>query len=443
VKNGSQNIRWQSRRSYRKTRERLKRRIRNKAKLPNHIIVKYNLKKVQTFIRFELYEKHRIVEETLRINVPETLCLIDDQEATYEFISNAEHYLSYEKPYNIYIDHSGTQKIGLAASYIFDERLKNYIKFWRNKGYHIALRGNISNNKEVNNFLLSFGFLSEIKHNSNFDKDSVDYDYQNKFVTLKFPGSRDKEHLKGNASSGLADYFRSCFDHNGLYLTPDGHAMLTEAFGEIIGNAEEHNLKDVSKWYALGCYNKDTNLCSFAIINHGSTIYESLSDKESTSNEVLQEVNRVINSNRSFIKGLTSKQENDEETVWNVMALQDGISSKRTRHGKASTRGQGLMDVIEFVGELKKSNDVGRIAIISGKSKILIDYTYPIVNNVVNVAGEKRRQIIFNNENSLYSPQDPSKVVLMNGQYQGTIITGQLKINTQFITEKVERTNGR
>ena len=81
-------------------------------------------------------------------------------------------------------------------------------------------------------------------------------------------------------------------------------------------------------------------------------------------------------------------------------------------------------------------NDRSEIAIISGKSKILVDYEYPITYKRVGVENELRRQIIFNESRNLWEPQDRNKVISMSDFFKGAIITGSFKINEKYLSER-------
>lgn len=128
------------------------------------------------------------------------------------------------------------------------------------------------------------------------------------------------------------------------------------------------------------------------------------------------------------------------EPLWNLMAIQEGISSKRTAFGsKGSTRGHGLMDVIEYISSIKDDKGVAEIAIISGGSKILIDFSYPIAK--INIGQETRRRLVFNNDGHLYSDQDPRNLIPLNDNLEGTVVTGKFKIKESFLKQYEIRKN--
>ena len=333
-------------RYFRRMRSKLKLKILRGGKIPKRKLRKYNLEKTT----FKKQLKFRAVKKWTMITVPKVFCFIYDHDTTFLFLDEVSKLLNLKKPKNLRFDHTKTELIGLSASFLFDSMIDKYKLKWKEKGYKIEMKGFMtSRNREVNNFILSFGLLSDHTIDGPIPENAIDIDYKTKYLTFKYSGNSQTGYMKSNGATGLAKYFRQCFEHNNYVLDSVAEATLIDAFGEIIGNAEEHSRKDGNGvfWQVLGCYNKSSSYCKFSIINYGYTIYQSLSDPQSTSAEVIKKVTEIVESNRSIsekIQDWFSKE--DEEPVWNVMAIQDGISSKRTQQGPASTRGQGLMDVI-------------------------------------------------------------------------------------------------
>jgi len=427
-------------REFRKIRSNLKHKILHGGKVSAEIRAKYNLEAFNNpkYRKTKVKIKKRSTENWLPINVPKILCFLSDHDGTLRFLAELSEKLLRRKPYNLHLIHTNTEVIGLAASFIFDFLVEIYRIRWDDKGITIKVSGETGSNRQVNNFLLSFGFLSESKWDSDLPAGFVDKDYKDKFETLKFKGSSKASHLKSNAATELAAYFGRCYRHNNYLLSDDVMGNLADAFGEIIGNAEEHSSQNGNSvtWHAMGCYDKDRNFCRFAIVNYGNTIYYNLTREDSTLSDIISYVKDMINGQKSFLKRFKDKvlSKEEEEPLWNVMALQDGISSKRTKSGQSSTRGQGLMDVLNFISDLKANEDIAEVALISGRSKIIIDYTYPITRKSVGTQSEERRQIFFNKSRTFKEEQDPEKVVLMKAGFEGTIITGRFRINEKYIS---------
>jgi hypothetical protein len=431
--------RRQQKRFNRKIAGRLRRKLRRGGKVNPQVFRRLKVKRRGLKYQRPIQNKPISPTKWQNIYVPKIFCLIDNPEGSNAFFNKLRKDLFRQPPANLFVSHEKTERVGLSASFIFDSLINECLEYWKTKNVEIGIRGEISKIKEVNNFLLSFGFLKSIGISPDrFDTSRYDIEYQTKYETHKMMGSNHDRSLSSIASTGLADYFNNCLEYNDFKLTDAGRGILTDAFGEIICNAEEHCGIEKGKWHTLGCYEKDYHICKFSIINFGKTIFETLSDKESTSKDVIEKIEQVIHSNRSFFektkKVFFPKQQ--EEPIWNVMALQEGISSKRTVAGRGSTRGQGMMDILEFIDDIKSDDENGCVAVLSGRSHILIDYAYPIRNVTVGATGEMRRQIAFNKEGDLHGPQDEKLVSFIPSEFPGVIITGRFKIDNQYLIRK-------
>ncbi len=418
---------------FRRVKSRLKRKLYRGGKLSDGVAKKYHIKN-QYYVQRRISKTEGL--KTLEINIPEKFCFFRDPVGTTKFFRDLRKELNKGEPRNIFISHENTKEIGLAASYLFDRLIKELKNRWQKYRISINFSGRISELKKVNNFLLSFGLLKELNIGADkFSANKVDFDYGDKYLTLKKEGSKFALADKSKASTALVDYFDNCLKHNGFEIDYSAKMNLIDRIGEIIGNAEEHCGNEEGKWFTLGCYDKDEHNCSFAIINYGNTIYENLSDEASTAAEVIEKVKKVIDKQKPTwekVKGIIF-QPKDEEPIWTVMALQDGISSKRTISGPGSTRGQGIMDVLSFVELVKSPKKIAEIFLLSGHAEIIIDYKYPIVTKLVGPTKEPRRIIAFNKENDLHQLQDDTKVIYLEDKFEGAIFSGSFKIDDKYL----------
>lgn len=428
---------------WRKKRSRLKRSFFHGSRLKKKEIIKYHLRyfikkkyfdpellKYCTFnkLRNKLYPKKR-----LELVLPDNFSFIESHEETSKFLDDLERALSYKIPYDVDVVHQYTNNIDLAASHLFDEMIINYKDYWKKKRVFIRFAGNVSRtNKSVNNFLLAFGLLKRLGIKK-ISSDVIDHDYMEKYEIHKFAGRSDEEHLAGNASTQLADYFDSCLKHNGFKFKSRAKEKFAGTISEIICNAEEHGGENPVLWHTLGCYNKETHQCSFAIINSGKTIAETLRNSEHNN------VPQVIDDKMGFFKRIKNyfNSSDNKETILNLIALQDGISSKRpdTFKGKASTRGQGLMTLLEYIDLIGTGDGDTIIAVLSGKSKLLIDFHYPINYFEVTRNGETHtlRRIAFNEECEIFSEQDKKYAMSIDKSYPGTIFSGKFIIKEDYL----------
>jgi hypothetical protein len=417
-------------------RSKYKKKLRNGGKISPKISKKYHLYKKTNFYKKMGASQKR---ETYTIKVPSIFDLSTDPDTVLNFLDELNKKLNHNIAYDLYIDHSETMTINLDASYLFDKLIKDYSKYWA--GFHTKIRisGRVSENKDVNNFLLSFGLLYElnIKHHHLFPE-KADKDYTNKYLTFKQIGSSYKDYLAGNVSAELVNYFNKCFNENNFKIKEEAKSDLVGCFGEIIKNAEEHSGNEKTDWIVLGCYTKSIHSCSFSIINYGNSFYQSLAENESTAKEVLKEVSDVIYSHNNIIDKLRLNKHFYEQAIWTYMAIQDGISSKRPESGKASTRGQGIMDVVEFVDEIRnKEKHETHLSIISGNTFLNIDYEYPLVEKRIGENQEIRRVLYLNKDKNFSNPPDLKKLKLIKNNFPGVIFSGCFIIDEDYLLSQM------
>lgn len=422
----------QKKREFRKIRSRIKRRILfNKAFYSRKIKKKYNLLGLNAKIKYLDNREKRI---KLFLQFPKDFCYISNPDETSNYINDIQNQLeNLDSAHDLHLVYNKTTNIGLAASFVFDQIVTTYQRKWRKKNIRIELSGNFSPEKRVNNFLLSFGILDKL-YPLRITNKNYDPDYQTKFIQFLKEGTKKNESDQSIGGGNLVNYFNDCLKFNKFQLTMDAINDFTASITEIIDNAELHSGQD--KWAVLGCFDKESNECTFAIINPGRTIYENLRDENSAVAKPIRDLNEFIKSSRNILQKLWDKtQRNFEECLWNIMSLQDGISSKRTEEGSDSTRGQGIMDVLETI-ELLKSNDPSKeakISLVSGRSAILIDFKYPIEK--IKIGNEFWRRIYFSESKKLNVMPDLDSIVSLKKGFTGTIFTGRYIIDTAHLQE--------
>ncbi|ATH07403.1 hypothetical protein BIY24_05450 [Halobacteriovorax marinus] len=422
---------------YRRVREKLKRRLRSGSSLSHKTLLYYSLdphfhsKPIEQFDKRK-YLRNKIDEELplYKIKVPKILSFLKAPKKTNEFLDDLKKSLGKISPRNVLVDHSETEHIGLAASWIFDSIVKELKKETRAGNKRFYLKGKVNTNKLVNNFLLAFGFLKEMDINPLQIAAHCDLDYFEKYKLFKFKGNKKETYKKSNAATELTSYLNNCLNHCGKQLTGYGKTELIISFGEIIGNAEEHVPTD-RDWHVSACFEKETNYLNFSIISYGISIYESLNSPNSTAREVLDKIQSTVSSHKPVFNKVNEIVDKSkwEETIWNIMALQEGISSKRVETDKEkNTRGQGLMDFIQFITEVKSKSEDADLTLISGNSCIQFDFDkYPM--KIKEIDGEPRRIITFNTVDSLDMPHDKKYVYPLSKKFNGTIISGRLKLS--------------
>ncbi len=434
-----------TKREYREFRSRYKKKLKQGKELTPKILSQYNLKNRNKRYRIRYDIKNNNIL-TYRIEIPEVFSFYENPDGSTQFLRELATRLSknIDRPVNLFLSHKNTKKIGLAASWEFDGVINWYLKEVSKK-YKVKVRlgGEISDNKNVNNFLLSFGIMNQFRINTKkFDQALFDIDYQSKYLGCKINGNSRELFRGGNASTELANYFNTCFLHNGFYIKEEALADLTASLGEIIKNAEEHSGREITDWSVLGFYDKENHNCSFAVINKGQSIYDSISDETSTAKDSINKINKVLTSHKSFIEKQKDKIKRNryKEAIWTLMALQDGISSKREESGRASTRGQGIMDMLEFIELVNDRSINNTISIVSGYSGIKISNKYPIIKKKVSheCRNEIRRFIILNKRRDLKYPPDRGSYEILRNKFPGTVFTGNFVIDGKYIEQKLK-----
>lgn len=365
--------RIERKRFFRRIRSNLKKRLRKGGSPSGSLKTKYRIKRGDplALMRFRASKKGLGFR---KIEILENLSYFENPSETSAFFDALKDGLRGPKPFNLDISHKKTKRLGLAESFLFDQLINEHKTRWATQRFNVGVKGTISDHKDVNNFLLSFGLLKVLGISQKFAPKFLDPDYEIKYVTFKASGCSELSLEKGAASVALISYFDSCLRHNGFEIVARAKTDLINAMGEIIGNAEEHSGNPKSRWHVLGCYNKVTHRCEFSIVNYGRTVYENLSDKRSMAAEVIKDIEHALVSQKDMyerMKALFGDKfrfaPHQEEPLWNVMALQDGISSKRTASGAGSTRGLGLMDFLGFIDGIK-TDKTAELFLLSGRS---------------------------------------------------------------------------
>nr|WP_314991882.1 hypothetical protein [uncultured Treponema sp.] len=425
-----------NKRTFYNYRSKLKHRIKNGAVISKKLLKQYHLSKKE----HKLYVRGRNSNSKryqLTIKIPKSFSFIYSQNNTSKFLSALKKKLSNnEIAYDLYIDHTENEIISIDASFLFDAIINQYINKWKSNRIKIKLSGKVSRNRDINNFLLSFGLFSTINIIAKQICPSyADISYKKQFIHFKKAGNSMKPYLAGNACTELADFFDRCFIDNGFKIKDEAKGYLIDTFGEIIRNAEEHSSNNIDNWNVIGCYSKKNHICSFSIINRGISFFESLSATASKASTALDEVDNILLKQRNFITKMIENKEQYIENIWTMMALQDGISSKREKTGKSSSRGLGMMDVISFIDGIRnKENKKSCLKIISGRTSILIDYSFPIIKK----ENGYRRSMIFNKTQDLHLPPEKKYINSIDIKFPGTIISADFMIDQEYLSQQID-----
>ncbi|MFN8367591.1 MAG: hypothetical protein U0Y96_10205 [Candidatus Kapaibacterium sp.] len=429
---------------YRKRSEYIHRFLRNGAILSDIVVKYYHLErylKENKESKLKSENKYFHIKNTCtQLNVPITFSFFTNPSETAKFIQTT-YKVSYKAVNNhLHLNHRPTEEVCIASTLLFDNLLHSAIKIKRLKG----LSGYLSQSSIVNNFLLRTGVLFRL----NYQPKAKDYeqglftgDIKNPNNVFKATGSAKEPKAASLAAYGLAEYLirlASNLPSDDKNFDVQTMSTLAEAIGEIICNAEEHAS---GKWFVFGDYDDETQICSFAILNYGDiTIYSALQKSQNTKDKGEQFYRRLV-ANAVSKSGYNKEQVLTEipcECVWNLYALQEGVSSKKKRKDiERATRGRGLPDFISYVRKISNPCKECLITIISGKSQLLIDNSCIIYDSlskkqgVGNHKGNVKvvRHIPLNGLKNIYEPPTKGKMYIHDYNLKGTLIACQFHLN--------------
>ena len=204
---------------------------------------------------------------------------------------------------------------------------------------------------------------------------------------------------------------------------------LSKVLGEILGNAGEHSQRRYR--YAVGYFEKkrvgevEHGIFNFAILSFGRTIYETFKLREQEGWHVIslmKELSHKYTRRMLFFPGKF-----EEETLWTLYALQEGVTSVQ---GKK--RGNGSINFIESFFSLKgdMANDhLSSLTIMSGNTRIVFDGEYQIVEKSRGPGEEPFKMMTFNESESIEDKPDEKYVTFADNFFPGTLITAKICIN--------------
>lgn len=273
-----------------------------------------------------------------------------------------------------------------------------------------------------------------------------------KIKSRRKKGSTEQEGpiISETAEEKVAEQFSDTFNEwlkqqtPPLELTDRAYMHVNTIFGELLDNATRHSdLKEFDgAWHIAGFMEtmtagspenpSDINqyACHFAIISLGNTIYESLMTAPASMQESIS--NYCKNVNENLARGVKPFS---QEALWNVCAIQDGIS--RVPESNNTKGGFGLMSslvsLMNAFGTSEVIENAPKMTIISGNSCVMIKYPY---NNFTEKDG--KRILAFNAGNDLDKPPDEKHVLTMPKRFPGTLITVRFVMDGGHLIAKAD-----
>lgn len=386
--------------------------------------IKYLAKKREAFS-----EDIKPIKENGHFLLPEIFSLTENYSISFSFLKRLFFALYHQSTSHIELDYSKCQRIDIDASLCMDILLGEFIlhfKQCRKKGHPVHIVDISPTNFEkpdIAKVLFSIGAFSSIKGFRINYNDIIPYPLSFGIINHTQASKIREIHI-----TQMVDYVLRCMSKMKRTLTAEAEDDLFKVIGEVLINAEEHSSGD--KRFSIG-YFQDTEengehigTFNLVILNFGNSIYEKFSDPECPNSQIVNEMKDL--SGKFTKEGLFSKAEFEEQTLWTLYALQEGVTSKADWK-----RGNGSIRFIDSFFSLKGDNEkdnTSYLSIVSGNTRITFDGTYRLIDKFKGKNNRKFKMMTFNRNGDIKQKPDKKYVNFVKNYFPGTIISAKICI---------------
>lgn len=377
--------------------------------------------------------------------VPQNFSIIDNPKESFEFLKRTTYYLLFGQYKTIDFSYENCEQLDIGAQVILDIILRDVISFGNKcRSLNVPkLRAKIPNRIGLTNLNVTRPEIKKIL----FSVGSPAVHTQIKFKTDDIIPYRlcvhnlsdDSNRLRAMEqkdidTTELADYVVDSLKRVNKTLTPEKLENLCTIIGEVLINAEEHST--TAHRFSIGYFQdiqengKHYGLFRLVIMNFGTTIYGKFSDPNCPNKEIVEKMGEL---SQKYTKSKWfSAKEFEEETLWTLYALQEGVTSVADKK-----RGNGSIQFIDSFFSIKgiqeSADDKSRMTILSGNASITFDGTYRIQEKSSN--GDKFKVMTFNESGSIEDKPNKDYVKFVNNYFPGTIISARILFHEDDFTE--------
>lgn len=378
----------------------------------------------------ELFSKNQYKSyDNGHLDIPRCFSLIENYEESFNFLKRLFVLLHKNKHDEIVLDYKNCERIDVDASICMDVMLAEFISHFhkcRKLGYRDIFKGGITpinfEQDNIKKVLFSIGAYRNLRGFRISYPDVEDLpvlinDHTNPTVWSKSEVDLTK----------IVEYIKKCLVRLNRELTPDAENEFYKVIGEVMSNSLEHGTMRHS--YSIGFFQETHNdnehfgIFNFSIFNFGDTIYQTFKRDDCPNKRAVSQMTEL--SDVYTKKGWFKKAAFEEETLWTLYALQEGVTSKEKKRGNGSI--QYIENFFRLKGDLNKDN-ISKLVIVSGNTRIMFDGTYQITEK--HKEGEKRRykMITFNNSGEISDEPDKKFVTFAPHFFPGTMISARILI---------------
>lgn len=370
-------------------------------------------------------------EENLMLPKCFSLSNENSSQESFEFLKKLLYTLHINKVSKINLDYSVCQRIDVDASICMDIILAEFIMYF-NKCNLLGYRNEISiktiqpinfeDKENIKKVLFSIGAYRNIAGFKINYPDIIDLPViVNNSLSSKV-WSKSEVDL-----TNIVEYIKKCLKRLNRGLTIDAENEFYKVIGEIMSNALEHSTLPFS--YAIGFFQETHNddehfgIFNFSIFNYGDTIYQTFKNPGCQNQKAVSEMNAL--SENFTQKGFFKSAAFEEETLWTLYALQEGVTCKPKKRGNGSI--QYVENFFKLKGDMLNDN-ISSMTILSGNARIVFDGTYQIIEKVKDGTDRKYKFITFNESGEINEEPNKKFVTFAPNFFPGTLISARILI---------------
>lgn len=375
------------------------------------------------------------------INIPRNFSIIENPTESFKAIQKLVYALFVEDCQTITLDYYNTKNVELSSQVLVDIILKDYLKFVtilkKNYSKQIPFTEHIQgvsiNEKDIQKMLFSVG-TPRILGIRNIKFDDIE-----EYPLCVHDNEKEKDVIKRMEqkeldTSEMADYVINSLKRMNKTLTSEKRDDLCTVIGEILINAEEHSTTKYR--FSIGYFkeeiveNKHFGVFRLVILNFGETMYEKFKSNQCPNKNIVSRMEDL--SSKYTKRSLFFPSKFEEETLWTLYALQEGVSSVSSDEYK---RGNGSIRFIDSFFNIKGSPDtdnISKMVIVSGKSRVVFDGTY-CIQTQQKIDGSVYKVMSFNESGSIEEKPDNNYVYKDSYYFPGTLISAKILLNDDDI----------
>lgn len=371
------------------------------------------------------------------IDIPENLSIIDYPKESYLMLKKLISALLIENTQSVFLNYKNCKTVELGTQVLLDIILMDFIKFRnichkidrnRYQYFPTTIGGLEINQESIQKMIFSVGSPVNLRVQEKEFPDIVRY----KLCKHDNENQKDEQkriEQKVLDTTELADYVIDCLKRINKKLTSEKRDDLCTVIGETLINAEEHST--TKHRFSIGYFKEEHingnhfGIFQLVIMNFGQTIYEKFKSADCPNQDIVRKMKDL---SKRYTKNNWFKEKFEEENLWTLYALQEGVTSVSTDKYK---RGNGSIRFIESFFKIKGSEDadnISKMIILSGKTQISFDGRHNIIQKT-KPNGEIFKVMTFNQSGNIEEKPDNDYVFCNDNYFPGTMICAKILLN--------------